>query len=236
MRGMVGCDMAGFPRLRGGGRSCAKLPGRIFPGRVGHTWGMPLLLLPLLLILLVVIALVLLPLSLWRRYQYGRARRRAVGWVVRLNRWALWVSVPCFLLSAWLGSVWSDDALRDACIGLIAGLVLGWIGLLLTRFEVSGRHLNYTPNRWMALGLTVVVAVRISLGAWWAWQRASGGDAGSSGWQLFVHAGGLWAVGGLLLGYATAYAWGLSRRYSRFSAVGLAAASARSSGEQPRGR
>ncbi|KRG71546.1 hypothetical protein [Pseudoxanthomonas dokdonensis] len=182
---------------------------------------MPLLLIPVLL-LLAVLLLLLLPLSLWQRYRVGRARRRTLGWLVALNAWLLLVSVPCFLLAAWLGTLWSVDALRDAGIGLVAGIGLGIIGLWLARFEHGDRHLHYTPNRWLVLALTALVCLRIAVGMWWAWQRASGTATATGDWQLFVQGGGLWAVGGLLLGYATAFAWGVWARHRRFHAARLA--------------
>lgn len=79
---------------------------------------MPLLLLPLLLLALVVAWFVLLPLSLRQRYRAGRARRRAQGWVLRINAWVLLLSLPGFLAAAWLGTAWSADAPRDAVAGL----------------------------------------------------------------------------------------------------------------------
>ncbi|GAB3340908.1 DUF1453 domain-containing protein [Marilutibacter aestuarii] len=181
---------------------------------------MPLLILPLLLLALLAVVLVLLPLSLWQHYRAGHARRRALGWLVALNAWSLAATLPGFLLAAWLGSVWSPDALADAAGGLVVGALLGLAGLWLTRFETVQGRLYYTPNRWMALALALLVALRIALGLWWAWHRASGTDVDGAGWQGLVQAGGLWAMGGLLLGYAIAYAWGIRRRHRRLRARG----------------
>ncbi len=177
---------------------------------------MPLLILPLLLVFLLAVGLVRVPLSLWQRYRQGHKRRRAFGWLVQLNAWMLLLTLPGFLAAAWLGSIWSADALRDAAIGLLTGALLGLLGLWLTRFERLQGALHYTPNRWLVLALTVLVALRIVLGAWWAWHRASGGQVEASSWQQLMEAGGLWAVGGVLLGYALAYAWGLRHRYLQY--------------------
>lgn len=175
---------------------------------------MPLLLLVLLLaLLLALLWLVLLPWSLWARYRGGRARRRAQGWVVRGNAWLLAASVPLFLAGAWVASRWLEDALADAAVGLLTGILVGVVAIWLTRFERDARGLFYTPNRWLALLLTSVVAVRIAAGAWMAWRHASG--AASNALARWLDAGAWSGVAGLLLGYALAYAWGLRVRLPR---------------------
>lgn len=195
-------------------RACLSCrPSIAFPAPVSVTLDvMPLLLLPLFVILLVAILVVALPLSLRMRYRQGRARRRAFGWLLRFNAWALLSSVPVFLVMAWLGTHWSVDALQDASLGLVVGVALGGCGLLLTRFERVEGRLHYTPNRWLVLALTWLVALRIVIGVWATWRRATGSVGVDTGWAHVVDAGGLWAMGGVLLGYATAYAWGLHRR------------------------
>lgn len=174
-----------------------------------------LLLLPLLLIAIIGLWLLLLPLMLRQRYRHGSARRRALGWVARVNAWLLAVSVLVLLATAWLGSLWIEDALRDAALGLIAGIAVGIVGLALTRFDAVDGALYYTPNRWLILGLTLLVIARVVLGIWLAWHRAAGAGETPAAWQAWVEAGGLWAIGGLLLGYAATYAWGLSMRIAR---------------------
>lgn len=173
---------------------------------------MPLVLLPLLLLMLIAALVIVVPLSLHMRYRQGRARRRALRWLLRINAWGMLSSVPVFLAMAWLGSRWSQDAVRDAVVGLMVGTALGVLGLLLTRFERVDGRLHYTPNRWLVLALTWLVALRIVIGAWIAWQRATGDAGADTAWVQVMDAGGLWGVGGVLLGYATAYAWGLHRR------------------------
>lgn len=171
---------------------------------------MPLLLIiPLLLVALVALWALLLPLALLQRYRLGKARRRAVGWVVRLNAWLLLASAAVFVSSAWLLGHWVDAALLHASGGLGVGVLVGIAGLGLTRFEREPRGLYYTPNRWLVLGLTLVVAVRIAVGLLHAWQlwRA---DAQAMAW--LSQQGSLLAVGGLLLGYYLAYGWGLQAR------------------------
>jgi hypothetical protein len=174
---------------------------------------MPLLLIPLVVIALFALWLVLLPLSLWARYRSGRARRRAHGWIVRGNSWLLAASLPVFVVSSWVTMRWVPDALRDALIGLLIGALLGIVSLWMTRFERDGNTLWYTPNRWLMLALTIVVAARILAGLWVGW------------WHLTSHAhsalaawldAGAWAgIAGLFLGYGVAYLWGLRVRLPR---------------------
>jgi hypothetical protein len=175
-----------------------------------------LLLLPLLAIALLVAMLLLLPLSLRQRYRAGHARRRAYRWMVVLNAWLFALSVAMFLATAGVGSIWFADALRDAAFGLCAGVVIGIVGLVLTRFDEADGVLHYAPNRWLALALTLLVLARIASGLWLGWHRATtSGTAPSATWQGWIEAGGLWAIGGLLLGYAATYAWGLRMRLAR---------------------
>ena len=120
--------------------------------------------LPLVVLVLVTLWLLLLPISLWARYASGRARRRAQHWVIRGNAWLLAFSVPVLLLSAWLASHWMHAALRDALLGLLLGVLVGIASLWLTRFERDDKGLVYTPNRWLVLGMTTLVALRIAGG------------------------------------------------------------------------
>jgi hypothetical protein len=172
---------------------------------------MPLLLLPLLVVALVLLWLLLMPFALWQRYRSGRSRRRAVRWVMTLNAWSLLVSVVLLLFGAWIAGYWVDAALTHAGAGLLAGMLLGVVGLALTRFETTVQGVFYTPNRWLVLALTLVVAARIGYGLYRMEQA----------WVSDIHAawlaqqGSVLAVGGLLLGHYLAYAWGLRWRLRR---------------------
>ena len=172
-----------------------------------------LLLLPVAILGLLALWLVLLPVSLWARYASGRARRRAQGWVVRGNAWLFVLALPLFLLSAWAATRWMDDALRDGCAGLLAGIVVGIVGLRLTRFERDSKGWIYTPNRWVVLALTSIVALRVLAGLWMAWGHLSGDASGTVGELL--EAGAWTAIAGVFLGYGLAYTWGLRARLAR---------------------
>ena len=169
---------------------------------------MPLLLLiPLLVLALLALWAVLLPFLLWARYRNGKARRRAQGWVIRVNAWLLAASVPALLLGGWISSHWFEAALLETVAGLLLGVVLGMASLWLTRFEHDETGFHYTPNRWLVLLLTALVAARIVAGLVLAWQRSTSS-------MSLLDAGALLALGGLFLGYALAYTWGLRNRLS----------------------
>ncbi|KQY50425.1 hypothetical protein [Lysobacter sp. Root494] len=172
---------------------------------------MPLLLLPLLVMGLVLLWLMLMPFALWQRYRSGHSRRRAVRWVVTFNAWSLLMSAVLFLFGAWVAGYWVDAALAHASAGLLAGMLLGVLGLALTRFEATSQGVFYTPNRWLAMALTLVVAARISYGLY-RMEQAWAGDVHAA-W--LVQQGSVFAVGGLLLGHYLAYAWGLRWRLRR---------------------
>ncbi len=176
---------------------------------------MPLLLLPLALLALLLLWLLLLPVGLVMRYRSGRARQRALGWVLTANAWLLLGSAVVFLASAWASSFWVPQALSWAALGLLAGMPMGVVGVWRTRFETSPAGFHYTPDRWLVLMLTGVVALRIGIALWQGMARLRG--SGAADW--FVDAGSLFGVGGLLLGYHLTYAWGLRRRWRAWRAA-----------------
>lgn len=172
-----------------------------------------LLLLPIGLLLLLAAWLVLLPITLWTRYRSGRARRRAQGWFIGGNAWLLALLLPIFLVTAWIATLWMDDALRDAGLGLLLGIAVGIVGVWLTRFERDAKGLIYTPNRCVVFALTTIVALRVLAGLWMAWGHVSGGVSGAFG--EWLDSGAWMGIAGLFLGYGLAYTWGLRSRLSR---------------------
>lgn len=177
---------------------------------------MPLLIVPLVILILLALWLLLLPLSLWQRYRLGKARRRAWPWMVKLNSWVLLFSTGVFLAGMALANMWWPGALGYALAGIGIGLATGIIGLWSSRYENTPQGLFYTPNPWLALTLTLLVAARIAMGFVEMWRYWQGREALSI-IPVLDHAS-LFAVAGLLIGYYSSYTWGLRRRLPRASA------------------
>lgn len=181
---------------------------------------MPLLLIPAIVLLAVALALLLWPFALWQRYRQGSARRKAVRWLARLNAGVLSLATALFLAGALLGGFVVDGARGHALAGLLAGCALGVVGLWCTRFEITPVSMFYTPNRWLTLGLTALVAAKLGLTLWRAVAGASGAAAPLETWGTLGGPAGLFAAGGLLVGYHLAYAWGLRARVLRHTLAG----------------
>ena len=178
---------------------------------------MPLVLAALAVLLLLALFVLGLPLSLVRRYRMGTARRPARRWVATVNVLALALSTGLFLLAAGLTNLWVEEALRYTLAGLAAGALLGLLGLAATRWETAPGSLHYTPNRWIVLGLMLLVTGRILYGFWRAWQAWRSLGSGAD-WLAETGVAGSMAAGAAILGYAFAYSWGVRRRLLRHSA------------------
>lgn len=174
---------------------------------------MPLLLIPLLLVAAVLLAVLLYPLGLVQRYRAGKARRRSWPWLAAANAWLLALSTLLFLAGAWVSGHWIAGALRFAACGVLLGVAIGIAGIWITRFEHSSDGAWYTPNRWLVLALTGLLAARIALGIWQAFRPVPAGARSPLVALLADHAS-LFGMAGMLLGYYLAYAWALRRRLS----------------------
>jgi hypothetical protein len=174
----------------------------------------PLLALALLLLLpLAVIAL--MPLILIQRYRFGSARQLARPWLATLNVVAMTFSVAFFLAAAAVTSIWLPTALPSSAVGVMVGCLLGAIGLKLSRWEETPRALHYTPNRWLVLGITLFVAVRVLYGFWRGWM-SWGATADATSFAAAVGVAGSLAAGAVVLGYYLAYGIGLRRRIGKW--------------------
>jgi hypothetical protein len=165
-----------------------------------------------LVLLLPLLALVLMPITLVQRYRMGTARRRARGWLASLNVLGFALSTAVFLLGAAVTSLWLPGAFTHAVLGATGGAALGVAGLLVSRWEELDGALHFTPNRWLVLALTLIVAGRIAYGLWRAW---SAWQSGVEQWVAASGAAGALAAGGLVLGYYLSYWTGVRRRLER---------------------
>ena len=176
---------------------------------------MPVILAALLVIVGVVFAsVVLIPITLVQRYRTGTMRRRARVWLVTVNVVGISLSIVVFLVSAGLTNIWIPQAFTYALGGVLVGLVLGVVGLALTRWERFPGALFYTPNRWLVLALTLAVAGRIMYGFWRMWEQwqVLGGEFA---WAASSGVAGSLGAGALILGYYFAYWFGVRRRALR---------------------
>jgi hypothetical protein len=173
---------------------------------------MPFVLLAVVLIPLVLIALT--PLLLIQRYRVGTTRRLARRWVATLNVAAMVFSVGFFLIGAGVTAAWVPKAFTSALAGIAAGCALGIVGLYLSRWESTARSLHYTPNRWLVLGITLLVSARIIYGFWRGWITVRSGRDPS--WLTAFGVAESLAAGATVLGYYLAYSIGVRRRISKW--------------------
>src|SRR5262245_42481156 len=122
---------------------------------------MPLVALAIVLLLLPLALVALMPVVLIQRYRLGRSRRLARPWLASLNVVAMTASASMFLVSAALVNLWVSSSFVFATIGMAAGALLGLVGVWISRWESTRHALHYTPNRWLVLGVTLLVTARM---------------------------------------------------------------------------
>ena len=172
---------------------------------------MPLILLAILIVLAFI---AVIPLSLIQRFRMGTARRTARRWVATLNLTAVALSTILFLTGTLITGLWIPEARTYTLYGLAGGCVLGLLGLALTRWEYAGETMQYTPNRWLVLIVTLVVTARVLYGFWRAWEawRAS---LESAAWVTASGIAGSMSAGAVVLGYYLIFWAGVRRRIRR---------------------
>ena len=175
---------------------------------------MPFLLVPLVLLGAIFLAVLFIPVSLVLRYRAGRTRREARPWIASLNIAALVLSVVLWLTTVALTSFWVSGVSGYALSGLAIGGGLGIAGLALTRWESASGRLHFTPNAWIVLFITVVVAARIAYGSWRTWHAWETGFDHTSSTVLDGIRGSL-AAAGIVLGYYLTFWLGVLRRTRR---------------------
>lgn len=174
---------------------------------------MPLLALALIPVV-ILLAILLMPLSLVQRYRMGTARRQARGWLATLNVAMIALSTLLFLVGAAVTSFWVPRALAYGALGVAGGGALGVVGLWLSRWEPGPGVLHYTPNRWLVLGVTLLVAARIGYGFWRSWHAWRSGVEDAA-WVAAAGIAGSLAAGGVVLGYYLVFWLGVRRRARR---------------------
>jgi hypothetical protein len=169
---------------------------------------MPLILLGIFIVLAFI---ALIPFSLIQRFRMGTMRRRAIRWVIALNAAGTLISVLLFVAGAAITTNWVAGTLTYTAAGLAAGAAAGAIGLALTRWEIAGGRLYYTPNRWLVLAITLVVTARLFYGfyrSYEAWQAAIDRMA----WVAASGVATSMSAGAIVLGYYLVYWFGVRRR------------------------
>lgn len=109
----------------------------------------------------VIVPTLLVPLigyRLYRRFRanFGRQTVQHTRMVVRLAIWLLIVAL--FMMIA----MRSLPALEAAGGGLVAGILLGVLGLRLTRFESDAQGKYYTPNAYIGGAVTLLLVTRLA--------------------------------------------------------------------------
>jgi hypothetical protein len=168
-----------------------------------------------LAIVIVLAFIALIPFSIVQRFRMGTARRQARGWVAALNLVAIAISLALFLAGALITTQWIPGAFTYTLLGLAVGGMLGLIGTALTRWEYIGGGVQYTPNRWLVLAITLAVTARVSYGLWRGWEawRAS---VESMAWVAASGVAGSMSAGAVVLGYYLIFWMGVRRRVRRF--------------------
>jgi len=174
----------------------------------------PILALVLLILAILVAGILLLPLTLVQRYRVGTRRQQARGWLIALNLSGMALSALMFLTGSAVSNIWIPNAFRYSALGLLAGAVLGVLGLALTRWEPSPRALHFTPNRLLVLAITLTITVRIAYSFWRAWETW-GGMSDRREWLVTWGVAEALGAGGVVIGYYVAYWAGVRRRYKK---------------------
>ena len=169
----------------------------------------------LLLLLVPIVVIALMPLILIQRYRVGTARRMARPWAATLNLVLMAVSAVFFLISAALTTIWVPGALTGAVMGLPVGMLLGGLGLAITRWEAAPNSLHYTPNRWLVLIVTLLVTARVAYGFWRSWTVVQAGATSLTAVGAFGIPESLGAAA-VVFGYYLAYGAGLKWKIGRW--------------------
>src|SRR5205814_10193200 len=145
----------------------------------------------------------------------GTARRQGRRWVATMNVWVTSFAAALFLCFTFLISFSLGPTLRFALAGMAVGGLLGLVGLALTRWESQREGLFYTPSRWLALLVTLAIALRFVYG-WWRATHSGSSAPGQQHWVMTASGTELsLAVAAGLIAYYLAYSIGVRLRVAR---------------------
>jgi hypothetical protein len=167
-----------------------------------------------LAVFIVLACIALIPFSIVWRFRSGTMRRQARGWVATLNLITVVVSTAILLTGAFVASRWVPETLPYTAWGLAAGCLLGLLGTALARWEYAGGRLQYVPNRWLVLMISLLVTARVGYGFWRGWEawRAS---VESMAWVAASGMAASMSAGSVVLGYYLIFWAGVRSRVAR---------------------
>ncbi|WP_239489689.1 hypothetical protein [Luteitalea sp. TBR-22] len=181
---------------------------------------------PLLLVGLVgavmLLALVLVPVSILQRYRVGTRRRPARAWLASLQVAGFAGSACLVVVGAAAASFWVPGALPATTAAVAGGVLLGVVGAASSRWDCHEGVTHFTPNRWLALLLTLLVVARLGHGVWRAWHAWT--MDGTSWWLGTAGVAGSMAAGALLVGYGLGFWAGVRWRIAQRQAGRLRSA------------
>ena len=132
-----------------------------------------------------------------------------------MNVWMTSFSAVFFLCFTFLISFWLGPTLRFALAGMGVGSLLGFIGLVVTRWESEPEELFYTPSRWLALLVTMAIAARLAYG-WWHATHSGSSAPGEQHWLMTASGTELsLAVAAGLIAYYLVYSIGVRLQITR---------------------
>ncbi|MDQ6913712.1 MAG: hypothetical protein M3128_12645 [Verrucomicrobiota bacterium] len=169
----------------------------------------PLILVALLFFVVLAFGGVVL-LSLALRYRAGTARRQGRRWAITMNVWLTAFSAVFFLVFTFFMSFWLGPSLPFTLAGMALGALLGLLGLALTHWESQPEGFFYTPSRWLALLITLVITARFAYGWWHATHPGIRSAAVEQHWLMTASGTQLsLAVAAGLIGYYLIFAIGV---------------------------
>ena len=167
-----------------------------------------------LAVFIVLACIALIPFSIVWRFRSGTMRRQARGWVATLNLITVTFSTLILLACAFVASRWVPETLPYTAGGLAAGCLLGLLGTALARWEHTGGTLQYVPNRWLVLVITLLVTARVAYGFWRSWQ-AWRTSVESMAWVAASGMAASMSAGSVVLGYYLIFWAGVRGRAAR---------------------